>query len=507
MKKLLHALLLVPFLCHGQGDQTIIKVPIDANGDTFNAILHLPNDYTSTGTAYPLMMFFHGAGEGGANPASIYTSSTAGGPAYFIAQGTFPSSFVNPKDGQSYKYIVVSPQANPEGVQGSTTGQEADYILTYLYAHYRIDTTRVYFTGLSDGGETCLEYLGGTMSNGGNFLSFHHTHHVAAIIPMSENGIITLMPEAADTIVADGIGGWAFGSTDEQGLNTLRLAQTCNQLKPGSMISTSYVGGHCCWGQFYNPTFSQNGMSIYQWALQYKTQVATPTAAVGSPIPGTIQASTYDTASAGVKTQATTDSAGGLNVGWINTGSWMDYAVDVAAAGTYKASFRVAALYKGAAFQVRNAGGTVLGTVTVPMTSGFQVWTTVSTYLTLPAGSQTLQLFSTGTTNWNIHWMEFTDTSSSLALAVTPVLDTASGVVVYPNPVRSSFTLGVTNAHTGSMTIELIDLYGAVRRQLVVQKNWPSQTVNIDATGLSAGVYICRVRIGAWSAVKKLVKE
>src|SRR5580704_3776481 len=336
MKKLL-LFFLLPIFCYGQGDQTIINVPINASGTTFKAILHLPNDYGSTTTAYPLLIFLHGLGEGGGNPASIYNSSSAGGPAYFIAQGTFPASFVNPKDGKSYKYIVVSPQANPQGVEGSTTAQELDYVLTYLYAHYRVDQTRVYLTGLSDGGESVVEYIGGEMTNGGNFTMFHRTHSIAAIVPMSENGSASLMQQEADSIVSENVGAWGFGSTDPQGQNTLQLAGYCNRIKPGSMITTSYSGGHCCWGQFYDPTFTQNGMSIYQWMLQFTTgtSAASPPvapAATGQTIPGKIEAASYN-ASIGVMTQTTSDAGGGLNVGWIDQGDWMDYPVNVTTAG------------------------------------------------------------------------------------------------------------------------------------------------------------------------------
>jgi poly(3-hydroxybutyrate) depolymerase len=313
MKKLL--LVLFPVICYGQGDQTIINVSINATGSTFQAILHLPNDYGTTTTAYPLLIFLHGLGEGGPNPASIYTSSTAGGPAYFLAQGVFPASFVNPKDGKSYKYIVVSPQANPQGVEGSTTAQELDYVLTYLYAHYRVDTSRVYLTGLSDGGESVVEYMGEEMTNGGNFTMFHRTHSIAAIVPMSENASAALFQQEADSIVSENVGAWGFGSTDVQGQNTFQLSQYCNQIKPGSMIFTSYSGGHCCWGQFYDPGFTQNGMSIYQWMLQFTHGASAVSPAVvttppAGTIPGKIEASTYKS-SIGVKTQNTSDSGGG----------------------------------------------------------------------------------------------------------------------------------------------------------------------------------------------------
>lgn len=149
MKHFLLLILFFPALCFAQGDQTIINVPIDGSGTVEQAILHLPDDYkTATTTEYPLLVFLHGVGEGGSNPASIYTSSSAGGPAYIIAQGQWPSSFVNPKDGKSYKFIVVSPQSTDGW---STTAAQLDYVLTYLFNTYRCDPARLYLTGISAG--------------------------------------------------------------------------------------------------------------------------------------------------------------------------------------------------------------------------------------------------------------------------------------------------------------------------------------------------------------------
>jgi hypothetical protein len=621
MKNFLLALLF-PAITYGQGDQTIINVPINASGSsTFQAILHLPNDYGSTTTSYPLLVFLHGLGEGGANPASIYTSSTAGGPAYFIAQGSFPASFVNPKDGKSYKYIVVSPQANPQGVEGSTTAQELDYVLTYLNAHYRVDQTRIYLTGLSDGGESVVEYIGGEMTNGGNFQKFQRTHNIAAIVPMSENASAGLMQAEADSIVSENVGAWGFGSTDPQGMNTLSIAWYANVSKAGSMVTTSYSGGHCCWGQFYNPGFTQNGMSIYQWMLQFTTGVSaaaqvvvtTPTANAGAAqtlqlptsqatlsgaastdsngtiasyawsqqsgpstaaiasttaqstvvsslsagvyvfaltitdntgktssatvqvtvnaaaapppagtIPGTIVASTYKS-SLGVMTQNTSDAGGGLNVGWINLGDWMDYTVNVVTAGTYTVSFRIATPSTGASLQLRTASGAVLVTVSVPNTGGWQNWQTVTATCSLSAGSQTLQLYSSSTAGWNIHWMQFSTgtqgsqstagqafgTDSSMVAAASTGAAGSAGIgsfILYPNPAKSNFTVQVNNTATGMMSIQVIDATGRVRQAQALQKDGQAMQVELSAESLPAGIYFVKVQVGTWSEVKKLMK-
>ncbi len=47
-------------------------------------------------------------------------------------------------------------------------------------------------------------------------------------------------------------------------------------------------------------------------------------------------------------TQATTDVGGGLNVGWIDKGDYMDYYVNVATAGVYTVGFRLATTYSDA---------------------------------------------------------------------------------------------------------------------------------------------------------------
>ncbi len=45
-------------------------------------------------------------------------------------------------------------------------------------------------------------------------------------------------------------------------------------------------------------------------------------------IPGKIEAENYS-AMNGIQTEPTTDTGGGLNVGWIHVGDWLDYNVNV----------------------------------------------------------------------------------------------------------------------------------------------------------------------------------
>ena len=66
-----------------------------------------------------------------------------------------------------------------------------------------------------------------------------------------------------------------------------------------------------------------------------------PNTCTTTSLPGTVEAESYCSMS-GVQTETTSDSGGGQNVGYIDSGDWMSYSVDVPAAGTYKVSYRVA---------------------------------------------------------------------------------------------------------------------------------------------------------------------
>src|SRR5579863_5441769 len=150
----------------------------------------------------------------------------------------------------------------------------------------------------------------------------------------------------------------------------------------------------------------------------------------GTPaaVPGTVQAENYDTGgqgvaynvtstngsansyrSDGVDLEATTDTGGGYDLGWTAAGQWFKYTVNVATAGTYAVSLRLAAPTAVTdALHIDNSAGTNLsGDVTAPATGGYQTWTTVSVSVTLPAGTQTLTV-NQDAAGWNINYLTFT---------------------------------------------------------------------------------------------------
>lgn len=151
------------------------------------------------------------------------------------------------------------------------------------------------------------------------------------------------------------------------------------------------------------------------------------------PVPGILEAESYS-AMSGVQKEACSDTGGGENVGYIEAGDWMDYTVNVATAGTYTVACRVASLPGAGQFQLRNAAGTTLATVNVAATGDWQVWTTVQTAVTLPAGAQTLRIHALAA-GWNLNKLTFTSPAVNIALHKTV---TASGTENESTPANAA---------------------------------------------------------------------
>jgi hypothetical protein len=156
---------------------------------------------------------------------------------------------------------------------------------------------------------------------------------------------------------------------------------------------------------------------------------STPYGGTHVALPGLIQAENFDEGGAGaayhdtttgnaggqyrstnVDIETTGDAGGGYNVGWMAPGEWLNYSVNVTAAGTYDLEFRVASSGGGGTFRLEVNGADKTGTLTIPDTGGWQTWTTVrKSGVSLGAGQQTWRLVvlgagSTGAVG-NLNWM------------------------------------------------------------------------------------------------------
>ena len=98
-----------------------------------------------------------------------------------------------------------------------------------------------------------------------------------------------------------------------------------------------------------------------------------------------------------VDIEATADSGGGYDVGWTMPGEWLKYTVNVTATATYTFDVRLAAKAAGGTFHIEVDGVNQTGSITVPNTGGWQVWTTISkTGVSLTSGTHVVRVVMDG---------------------------------------------------------------------------------------------------------------
>jgi beta-glucosidase len=252
-----------------------------------------------------------------------------------------------------------------------------------------------------------------------------------------------------------------------------------------------------------------------------------PYGGTAAAVPGTVQAENYDTGgsgvaynvtstngsdngyrSDGVDLEVTTDTGGGLNLGWSAAGQWFKYTVNVATAGKYTVTFRLAAESAIAdGLHISNSSGTNLsGSVAVPNTGGWQTWTSVTASVTLPAGQQTLTV-NQDAAGWNLNYLSFAAASSSEGPYPGPAAAAIPGTVMAENYDTGGQGVGYsvtsTNGSANSYRSNGVDLEAATSPATgndlgwSAAEQWFRYTVNLA----TAGSYTVSILVASPTAI------
>jgi hypothetical protein len=256
-----------------------------------------------------------------------------------------------------------------------------------------------------------------------------------------------------------------------------------------------------------------NGANVQQWdnnnqtCGQWKLIPVTTT-----PVSTLIQAESYS-AMSGIQTEATTDTGGGLNVGYTETGDWMAYNnINFPTTGSYLIEYRVASAVTGAKISSDlNGGTTLLGAVDIPNTGGWQNWQTVSQTVNINAGTYNFGIYIQNT-GVNINWIKITKSGASAKVSPASALKTETASVnetaitsddaklsVYPNPVESTlfFSTDVTGAY---VTIRNSQTGAFVAEQKISNNS-------LDVSRLSAGIYLIIFDKDGAKTVRRFLKK
>jgi len=201
-------------------------------------LLYLPEDYSAGDKQYPLMVFLHGAGERGNNLDLVEVH----GPPKLVKQN------------KKFPFIIVSPQC-PENERWNDDAVMA--LIDHIIKNYRVDSKRVYLTGLSMGGF-------GTWA-----LAAKYPERFAAVAPICGGGntidILLNTPQKREAVKTLGI--WAFhGAKDpivplaesERMVNAFKRAG-CQEVK----LTVYPEAQHDSWTETYNNN------ELYDWFLKH----------------------------------------------------------------------------------------------------------------------------------------------------------------------------------------------------------------------------------------------
>jgi predicted peptidase len=191
-------------------------------------LLFLPQDYERSVQRWPLLLYLHGGGESGTNLAKLKRN----GPPKFV------------KSNPDFPFILVSPQT-----QNGWDSRTLTALLDNVISRYRVDTRRVYLTGLSMGG-------GGTWA-----LAAAHPERFAAVVPVSGVG----NPTDATKLAALPI--WVFHGGKDTIISVEYSRKMVAAIKAagGNVKYTEYPEAHHnIWARTYdNP-------ELYKWLLAQK---------------------------------------------------------------------------------------------------------------------------------------------------------------------------------------------------------------------------------------------
>ncbi|MEX6691284.1 hypothetical protein QTN47_27490 [Danxiaibacter flavus] len=226
-----------------------------------SAWLQLPCNYKASDTTrYPLLIFYNGLCEGstdacnGFPPGTNLNKMLQLGPPKFMADSL---RFVFSVASKTYGMIVVCPQSDA----GQRSPSSSNGVINYMISHYKVDTTRIYLTGLSLGAASVMDFLTANQAN---------ANRIAAAVPMSITNLNHSQITGLQYIANAGVHVQIYcGDADQYFANNQHYADVINTSAPGLAVFTPYTGGHGGWNNMYTLSNTYYNPNMYQWMLQY----------------------------------------------------------------------------------------------------------------------------------------------------------------------------------------------------------------------------------------------
>ncbi|TCN59114.1 T9SS C-terminal target domain-containing protein [Flavobacterium circumlabens] len=196
----------------------------------------------------------------------------------------------------------------------------------------------------------------------------------------------------------------------------------------------------------------------------------------------------------------TTDSGTGQNVSSISNGDWNEFMLNVADAGTYKLTFRVASASIPGKFDIYVNDVIVKTDETFSITGGAQTYVDkIVNGIVLPKGEVYLKIkFKSNDMNFN-----YIDVATKTLGVNDPALEKDS-FTVYPNPIKDQATLQIKSETTEPLSLKIIDSKGSIC--YASSAYFTNEEIKIGDK-LSSGIYIVTAQYGAIKKSIKIIKN
>jgi len=226
------------------GSPVLKATILSLNANTGGFYSAVPVNYPRTNKLYPLIVCIHGGGQYGNGGLDLPVLLNDGIP-QLLDEKVFPPNFsIN---GVNYSFIVIAPQLKQFPV-----AQDIKDVIDYAKKNYRVDSTRIYLSGLSNGGSaSCL--VAGTYAD-----------EIAAVVPVS--GEFNYDP-VCSSLAKNKVAIWDFHNNNDPVID-VSVNSFSPVIVPKLTIFQSNI--HDAWTKAINPNYRENNMNIYEWMLQYK---------------------------------------------------------------------------------------------------------------------------------------------------------------------------------------------------------------------------------------------
>jgi predicted esterase len=240
---------------------------------------HLPVNYSADPTQkFPLIVGRHGWG--GARFTADGTAVKT--PLSGLLEGDLPKLIQDGRWDDSRPFIVLSPQQCIDPLVPVATARQMKVFVDYAINTYKVDTSRIYMAGYSQGSGNTWDYV------------MNYPQQLAAVVPMSggygsQVGCL-LKPTPA----------WAFGAADDTVVPYQNQVDTVNSINSCNPVERAKVtifpsGGHGIIEEYMTmdltglgqglPAYDIYNQNIYDWLLAHTRQ---PPAVAFSATPSAI---------------------------------------------------------------------------------------------------------------------------------------------------------------------------------------------------------------------------